>query len=250
MSSHKERVRAFFARSHADRAPINYHSNPGIDRRLKERLGLAANDDEGLRQALDVDFRGVGPGAYQGPPPHTPIPDRQINLWGARTRWVEHDSGGYWDFCDFPLRDATVDDIERWPMPDPDRFDYSGVAEHCRRFADYGLYVGNAGTGDCLNSSGMVRTAEQVLLDLGERNPALLRLIDRRTEIQIQTMERVLELADGAIDFMWLGEDLGSQIGPLISLKTYREVLAPRHQRFIDLAKTYDLPVMIHCCGS
>lgn len=250
MSIHKDRVRAFFARGHADRVPINYLYNPGIDRRLKERLGLAANDWEGLHLALDVDFRSVYAGSYQGPPLHSPIPDRQIDMWGARTRWIEHESGGYWDFCDFPLRDATQDDIERWPMPDPDRFDYSGVAALCRRFADYGLLIGNPGIGDCLNTSGMVRSAEQVLLDLGERNPALLRLIDRRTAVQLRILERVLELAQGAIDGMWLGEDLGSQVGPLISLRTYREVIAPRHQRFIDLAKAYGVPVMIHCCGS
>ncbi len=35
-------------------------SNPGIDARLKAHFGLGATDDEGLRQALGVDFRSVG----------------------------------------------------------------------------------------------------------------------------------------------------------------------------------------------
>jgi uroporphyrinogen decarboxylase len=30
----------------------------------------------------------------------------------------------------------------------------------------------------------------------------------------------------------------------------YAKHLKPHHQKFIDLAKQYDLPVMIHCCGS
>ena len=95
MSIHKERVRAFFARSHADRVPINYSSNPGIDRRLKQRLGLADNDKEGLLKALDVDFRSVWTWShYRGPPLHTPIDGRKIDLWGAHTRWIEHGSGG------------------------------------------------------------------------------------------------------------------------------------------------------------
>ena len=34
-------------------------------------------------------------------------------MWGIRTRWVEHDSGGYWDYCDFPLRDADDEAVER-----------------------------------------------------------------------------------------------------------------------------------------
>jgi uroporphyrinogen decarboxylase len=49
---------------------------------------------------------------------------------------------------------------------------------------------------------------------------------------------------------MWLGEDLGTQIGPMISMELYRRELRPRHQKFIDLAKAYKLPVLIHTCGS
>ena len=63
-------------------------------------------------------------------------------------------------------------------------------------------------------------------------------------------MERLLDRAKGGVDFLWMGEDLGTQIAPMISLSMYRSVLRPMHQRFIDLAKTYDLPVMVHTCGS
>ncbi len=249
-SIHKERVRAFLARSHADRVPLDYSSNPGIDGRLKAKLGLAPGDDEGLLHALDVDFRKIGAWWYTGPELHAPAPDRKIDLWGAHKRWIEHDSGGYWDFCDFPLRHATLDDIERWPLPDPDHFDYARVEAYLEKNADYGLILGDAGQADCLNSCGMVRSPDQVLLDLGDREPALLRLMDRRIAVQLECLERILAIGRGRIDGLYMGEDLGSQIGPLISLKTYREILAPRHQRFIDLAKSYDVPVMIHCCGS
>jgi uroporphyrinogen decarboxylase len=135
-------------------------------------------------------------------------------------------------------------------MPDPDLFDYAKVEEHCRSFAGFGLVLGDAGIGDCMNSSGMVRSADRVMLDIGERNPALLRLIDRRIDIQVEVLRRILERHHAVIDGLWMGEDLGTQIGPLISLRTYRELLAPRHQRFIDLARSFGKPVMIHCCGS
>ena len=55
----KQRVLTTFAHRPADRVPINYAANPGIDRRLKTHFGLAADDAEGLRRALGVDFRGV-----------------------------------------------------------------------------------------------------------------------------------------------------------------------------------------------
>ena len=63
-------------------------------------------------------------------------------------------------------------------------------------------------------------------------------------------MGRSLELLKGKIDFVWMGEDLGTQIGPLISLDLFRKHIRPRHQRVIDVAKSFGLPVMIHTCGS
>ena len=97
----KERVLTTFANQEADRVPINYAANGGIDRRLKEHFGLKANDGEGLNQVLGVDFRGVGVG-YKGPKLHEDIPERGVSVsnWGIHTRWIEHETGGYQDFCD------------------------------------------------------------------------------------------------------------------------------------------------------
>jgi uroporphyrinogen decarboxylase len=47
-----------------------------------------------------------------------------------------------------------------------------------------------------------------------------------------------------------MGEDLGTQKGPMISVDLYRRHLRPRHQRVVDLGKTYGVPVAIHSCGS
>ena len=71
-----------------------------------------------LRQALGVDFRTVS-APYVGPKLHADLPERSVDMWGIHRRWIEHESGGYWDYCDFPLRHATLDEIEAWPMPSP-----------------------------------------------------------------------------------------------------------------------------------
>ncbi len=246
----KERVLATLARQKPDRVPINYAANPGVDARVKAHYGLAGDDIEGLRRTLGVDFRGVRP-PYVGPNLHGEVPERQIDpIWGRRTRWIEHDSGGYWDYCDFPLRDADEAVIAAWPKPSADDYDYSSVQAECARFGEYAVFVGSPGLGDIINSNGMIRTMEQVLVDLIADDAAGLELIDRKVEHELEVTERTLEAAGGGIDFMWLGEDLGTQIGPLISLELYRRHLRPRHQKYVDLAKAYELPVMIHTCGS
>jgi uroporphyrinogen decarboxylase len=245
----KERVLAAFARQEPDRVPVNYAANAGIDLRLKQHFGLAANDGEGLLCALGVDFRTVS-APYVGPRLHPEVPDRQVNEWGIHTRWVEHPSGGYWDFCDFPLKDADLEKVLHWPMPSPDDYDYSAIARQCRRFREYCIVVGDAGVSDFMNSTTMIRSMEKVLMDLADDDPACLAYIDRRMAIQLEVLSRTLEAARGLADVFWMGEDLGSQRGPLISLRLYRQHLRPRHQKYIDLAKHYHLPVAVHSCGS
>ncbi|MBM3471937.1 MAG: hypothetical protein FJX75_01530 [Armatimonadetes bacterium] len=245
----KDRVLTAFARREPDRVPLNYSGNPGITGRLLKHFDLADGDYEGLLQALEVDFRGVG-AAYVGPRLHEEAPGRRVDpLWGIRTRYVEHHTGGYWDFCDFPLREASVEEVAAWPMPSPDDYDYSGIAEACKRYERYAIN-GAAGFGDIINGNGMLRGMEQTLIDLITDESAGLLLADRRMSIQLEVTTRILEAAKGGVDFIWLGEDLGTQIGPLISLDTFRKHIRPRYQPFCDLAKSHNLPVMIHTCGS
>jgi uroporphyrinogen decarboxylase len=245
----KQRVLTAFARQVPDRVPINYFSNAGIDARLKKHFGLDAADGEGLQRKLGVDFRGVW-APYKGPRLHEDVADRKVDNMGIRRRWIEHESGGYWDFCDFPLKDATLEQILAWPVPSPDDFDYSAIPAQCERNKDFCVCAGGAGTGDIINSTGMIRTMEQVLIDLLTDEPAGLAWIDRKVGIDLAVMTRTLEAARGGMDLLWLGEDLGTQIGPLISLALFRKHIRPRQQPFVDLARSYGIPVIIHCCGS
>ncbi len=250
MMTSKERVLTAFAREEPDRVPINYFNNPGIDARLKVHFGLAAADDEGLRKALGVDFRSVG-APYVGPRLHPEVPTRHVDpCWGVRTRWIEHESGGYWDYCDFPLKEATLEEIEAWPMPSPDDYDYAAVATACEQWRDYAVVAGNAGLPDVINATGMIRTMEQVMVDLITDDLAFLRYVERKSTILLEVTRRTLEAGRGGIDVLWMGEDLGTQRGPLISPRLYRKHIKPWHARFADLGREFGVTVAIHSCGS
>jgi len=247
----KERVLTTFARREPDRVPINYHGNAGINARLMEHFKLKPDDGEGLLTALGVDFRGAG-AAYVGPQLHQDIPERGVKVddWGIHRRWVAHDAGGYWDYCDFPLKHADEEAVARWPMPSPDDFDYSGLAQACREKKEFAVHVGGAGLACIMNTAGFLRGMEQVFVDLALDEPAGLLLIDRMLAIQLEKTRRELEAAEGGVDFMWIGEDLGTQLAPMISMATFLKHIKPRHQPFFELARSFNLPVMIHTCGS
>ena len=245
----KQRVQATIAHQQPDRVPVNYLYNTEIDLRLKEHYGLGCKDDEGLRQALGVDFRGVG-APYVGPKLHPDVPGRHIDIWGIRRRWVEHEAGGYWDFCDWPLQDATLEEVEAWPLPNPDHFDYSAIVRQCE--TAQGL----------LHRGGQPRRRRhhQLQQHAADDGAGAGRPGDRRAGGPAADRPADRDHAGGhpphagggggRIDMLWLGEDLGTQIGPMISLDLFRRHIRPRHQLFVDLAKQWGIPVMMHSCGS
>lgn len=244
----KERVRAFFRGEETDRVPINMAWNPLIRQRVMDYFE-AANHHQ-LMAALGVDFMGVG-GRYQGPQLFPQIPERQVNpIYGWRTRWIEHGSGGYWDYCDFPLVNATVDEVAAWPFADPDDFDYSHIGAAIAANPALGVHCGNPGIGCIMNTIGFLRSMEQMFVDLITDDEAGLLLIDKLMAQHLGVMERTLEAGKGKIDFLWMGEDLGTQIAPLISMDIFRRHIRPRQQPFFDLARRFGVPTLLHTCGS
>ena len=248
--SSKERVYRTFHHEATDRVTIGYETNAAVHVRVAKALGIPNGDMEQVRQALGVDYRGVS-ASYTGPQLFPDKPDRKINPEeGCYMRWIEHETGGYWDFCDFPLHEADDDVIANYPVPDPDYFDYEAVSQQIEQHRDYAIHIGHPGVPDIINSNGRIMGMEDILCHLLTENDAALHFIDRRIAMQLAVFERILERNRGRIDFMWLGEDLGTQQTPMISLDLFRRVFRPRHQKFIDLAKAYGLPVQIHTCGS
>jgi uroporphyrinogen decarboxylase len=166
-------------------------------------------------------------------------------------RWVEHGSGGYWDFCDFPLKDADDEAFEKFPVPNPDDFDYNAALDRARVIGkDWGIFVGSAGIPDVINSNGRIMGMEDVLCHLLTGYEPAMNFMHRRAKFQLGMLERLLEKCGEYVDFVWFGEDLGTQHAPMISRDMYRETMKPIHQKFFDLAKAYNKPSIIHTCGS
>ena len=246
----RERVRKTFGLERTDRVTIGYETNGAVHMRLARALGIPDGNYELVLRALGVDYRGAA-ARYTGPPLHKPVPGRYIDpMYGFRLRWIENKFGGYNDYCDFPLRGVDDEEIAAFPLPSPDDFDYNSASDYINSMGDYAIHVGGPGLGDIMNSTGFVMGMEDTYVNLLTRHEATLRYIDRRIDMQVETTYRLLDKNRDKIDFMWLGEDLGTQHTPLISLDMYRAVLRPRHQRLIDLAKSFDLPVLVHTCGS
>ncbi len=205
---------------------------------------------EQLLRVVGDDFRYVEP-TYCGPQLRT-FPDGSVEgYFGERYKYAQFDGGKYLEASFLPFAGVnSLDQLDRSHFPKADWFDYSTVkkqAEQLRK--EFAVCYGTAGDMDFINSIARTRGTEQVLMDLIDENPVYLALMDARFEFYFEMHRRVLEAADGLIDFTHIGEDLGTQKAALISMDIFEKLFAPRFKKYFDMAHSYGAKTMMHICG-
>jgi len=236
---------AAIRREPVDRIPTDLWATPEIQEKLSRHFGSY----EAALEALHIDgFAGVGP-EYVGPVLPPAGPDEQVDYWGIRTRRIVHPGGTYDEQSFFPLAEArTLDDIEAYPWPQADWFDYSKMraaaaearktrAVQCGYMAPF--YMHNK-----------LRGLEQSLMDPLLEPELTHVLLQKISDFLYEHHRRMFTACAGLIDVAQVTDDLGSQTGPLISLEIYRDFYAPHHQRFINLCHEFGIYVLHHDDGS
>ncbi|MCL2347357.1 MAG: hypothetical protein FWC50_03750 [Planctomycetaceae bacterium] len=239
----RERTLAAIDRKAPDRTPRNFWAEPATWNRLFRYVGHS--DREHLLRDLAIDIR---------KPEVLEPPERDIgngvfqNYWGERylyrpTGWgpIREDVAG-------ALADAkNLAGLESFPWPTPDMFDYSGLARQCHQWEDYALLYGFA---DVWERPALVRGLENMFLDMCERPDWVHFLTRKFTDFYKEDYTRAAEITNGRIDLFLLISDLGCQRGPLISLKMFREFVAPYIREMCDCIHALGAKVMFHSCGS
>jgi len=239
----RERVLAALSHRQPDRTPCDFWAEDCTWTRLLAHVGH--NDKQRLLDDLGVDVRHLD----------VPLPAEQAlgsgmhqNYWGERyvyrpTPWgpMREDGPG-------ALANAKdLADLQRFAWPTPDVFDYSGLAEQCRRFQDHAVFYGFA---DVWQRPALVRGWEGMFLDMAERPDWAHFLCRTFTDFYKEDYTRAAEATRGRIDLYLLISDLGSQAGPLISLAMFREFVAPYLKEMIDCIHGLGAKVIYHSCGA
>ncbi len=91
---------------------------------------------------------------------------------------------------------------------------------------------------------------DNFLVLLGSEPRRAHRFLDRLVELHLASLERFLKAVDGCIDVIVFSDDLGTQTGPQISPRMYREFFLDRHRILWARARQLsDVKVLLHCCG-
>jgi uroporphyrinogen decarboxylase len=131
--------------------------------------------------------------------------------------------------------------------PDGDRLLALG-ARSLREQSDR-LIIGLFG-GNLLETGQMFYRNDNFLMMLAAEPKRTHQFLDRLVEDHMARLEKFLGAVGTCLDVILFGDDLGSQKGPQISPRMYREFFKPRHQVLWQTAKRLaPVKVMLHCCG-
>ncbi len=247
----RERVMAAIHHLPVDRIPTDIWATGEVFEKLRTHFGTVEN----AMEQLHIDGLPGVAAEYIGPPfPEFPDGTDQgtavfYGIWGMRLRKQVYADGVYMEQANYPLSEAkTIDDLEAFPWPSPDWFDYSRMREQAIKLRQ--THAVSCGYMAPFYLHNLLRGLETSLVDPLEDSGFTHFLLQKICDFEYEYHLRMFQACEGLIDVAQVTDDLGSQTGPLIRLKTYREFYKPHHQRFIDLCHNFGIKVFHHDDGS
>lgn len=267
----RERFTLALNHQEPDRVPIDLGSIASTIRtveaydRLKNHLGLALDKkirhfadehiipDEEIIQAFHVDTMYIRL--------NVPKSWQRIRLdaytvvdeWGVP--WSKHPGSFYTFPVDHPMKTAELEEIEKFPWPDPDEPSrYEGLRERAKYIfekTNYALVAdGLTGVG-IFDMTWHLRGMENIFLDMLIHPEFTQALCERLTDYYVRVYRNYMQAVGDFVQMVIYYEDLSGQDGPLISPQLYRKYIKPGHQKIFKTIKEHtDAKICVHTCGS
>lgn len=230
----------------SDLVPAELKATPEVKTQLRDFL--RARDDESLMRALQIDFRHVSL-PYIGPRLPVYSDGSWSTFYGERLHAVRTPGGAiYHEVHTFSLQHLnTPEDVERYPWPKLDWFDYTAITARCKELREYAVVFTTPGV---FQRAGWGRPYTQILLDLLEKPDFSDALFEKYANFHTARLERVLEAAQGGIDIVCVTDDFGHQGGLMMSPSTWRRFFKKRLKRMVEITHHFGVSFMLHSCGS
>jgi uroporphyrinogen decarboxylase len=272
----RERVRLALNHREPDRIPIDLggsicssiHKDAYIQ--LKEYLGMEVEEikmadyvqqlpylDEALLERFGVDFRMVQLPAATAPDIGILDEGRYyafIDRWGSKLHMPKQD-GLYFDWVDFPIKEPTAEALDSylWPEPDPPAYNarLRQQAKDLYENTDYALVGSAIIGGGIFEQPARTMGLESFFIALVKEPSFADRLMDRITDIYIESCNNYLDQVGEYLDVFTYWDDVNGQDGWLISPDLYREMIKPKQRRLLEAIKRKtDAKVYYHGCGA
>jgi uroporphyrinogen decarboxylase len=238
----KERVHRALRRQPADRVPVFMWFHPQTAQRLARRLEIPVSQ---VAEAMGDDVRQTWVNnnyAMEGIV-HEQEGDGHVDFWGVE--WTRRH--GFNQITGFPLAEAGREEVLAYRFPSarlPELMRLMLPVVECGDRCFIGCDVSPCG----FEMYWRLRGMENAILDM-VTDPSLAHEMFRRSA------DFAVELAEAAcdrfaLDWLWTGDDVASQLSMLMSPHTWRALLKPHLARVAAVGKRQGLWVAYHCCGA
>jgi uroporphyrinogen decarboxylase len=148
-----------------------------------------------------------------------------------------------------PLRDARkISEIENYPYPVSDWYDFSGLANYCQKNSQYAIIGGSYFP--FFTQSCTLMGMDRVMTNLYDAPVLVEALMNKLVDVHISLTEKWLSAAPGMIDIIICTDDYGSTENLLISPNHWRKYIRPMLQRVVDYTHSRGLRFMLHSDGA
>jgi uroporphyrinogen decarboxylase len=213
--------------------------------------------DPGLIKKLDIDVHSVQ-AHYLSGDDQKYLDDGDYwafyDRWGSKMRMPKV-GGHYFDWVEFPIKDITMAELEKykWPEPDTDEsfMELRDRAEYLYESTDYALAGTAVFGGGIFEQPSRMMGMENFLMSLAANEGFADTVMGRILEIYIESCNRYLDLLGEYLQIFIYWNDIAGQHGPMISPDTYRRLIKPKDKRLFDaVKKKTDAKIFYHCCGA
>lgn len=236
----RERVLAAFNHVEPDLVPRWCGASPEFLAKARRHLGF--EDDESFFVRIGDDFRRIAT-RYVGP--QFPLSPGAV----SRTVFgVERTGYGYGQPLAHPLAEATIDQIHEYPWPDPSWQDVSNLRREALAWnRQYAILGGDWSPfwHDAIDLIGMENLYFKMYDAPHVVDVVLRHIVDYCAEVS----RRIFDEAADLIDVFFIGNDFGSQTGPLFRPDLFERFIVPHLKRLANLGHDYGLKVQLYCCG-
>lgn len=247
MTTH-ERISRMYEHQDADRVPLFETAwGPTVDRWRREGLG-DANYYEYFGLDRVMRFRVDNSPRF----PSTVLEESDDHLvftneWGATIKYLKHDAS-------VAAIDVTVKTPDDWlkakerMTPSDDRIPWDYIRERWPRWRKQGAWIVGIGWfGFDVTHSWFIGT-ERHLVALAENPEWCVDMWRTEQDLSLTLLDRMWDAGYHFDELLWY-DDMGYKQNQFFSLKMYRELLKPIHQKAIDWAHAKGIRAYMHSCG-
>ena len=175
------------------------------------------------------------------------IPQEAEFTDGFGITWKRY--GAYNMVVHHPMQGLSAEEIRAYPLPDPRAPERYRYLEYLVETYNDEYFIGADVSGVLFEPAYHLRNMEDLMMDLAEENEEIKLILDKLMDFSITVS---LECIKRGADWIWMGDDLGSQQGMLMSAAMWRKFFKSRMKKIIEEIKKMKpgIPIAYHSCGS